>query len=234
MWSRSTKPRAARAPYPGCPYSRGRSLPLCPPQAIVGPRPQLKERVDMARPRSVVDAVEGESRCPRIDLDWGTGQRHRRHLHETVLRTEARSGLARRSSQSAPGPHPPPLVRDASPRGRPRHPHAPGAAGAPRRQPTMIYTHVRNRRPATGRSTADRMCGPMSRLAALRGICSGIGCSALQPIRSGEGRSGQGQRAATKGPGSVRHGSPPSHRHGMGSQGLPYYAGQPIQWPNSS
>jgi hypothetical protein len=46
MWSRSTKPRAARAPCPGCPYSRGRSLPLRPPQAIVGPRPQLKERVD--------------------------------------------------------------------------------------------------------------------------------------------------------------------------------------------
>ena len=90
MWSRSTKPRAARAPYPGCPYSRGRSLPLRPPQAIVGPRPQPKERVDMARPRSVVDAVEGESRRPRIDLDWGTGQRHRRHLHETVLQRALR------------------------------------------------------------------------------------------------------------------------------------------------
>ena len=150
MWSRSAKPRAARAPYPGCPYSRGRSLPLRPPQAIVGPRPQLKERVDMARPRSVVDAVEGESRRPRIDLDWGTGQRHRHHLHETVLQRALRHAVSGKEvSPSAPGPHPPPLVRDASPRGRPRHPHAPGAAGAPRRQPTMIYTHVRNRRPAT-------------------------------------------------------------------------------------
>jgi site-specific recombinase XerD len=47
----------------------------------------------MARPRSVVDAVEGESRRPRIDLDWGTGQRHRRHLHETVLQRALRHAV---------------------------------------------------------------------------------------------------------------------------------------------
>ena len=54
------------------PYSRGLSLPLPPPQAIVGPRPQLKECVDMARPRSVIYAVAGEFRRPGIHLDWVT------------------------------------------------------------------------------------------------------------------------------------------------------------------
>ncbi len=61
---------------------------------------------------------------------------------------------------------------------------------------------------------------PMSRLTALRGICSGRGCRALQPLRSDEGRFGHGQRAATKGPGAVRRGSPPSGRRGRGSQGV--------------
>jgi site-specific recombinase XerD len=44
----------------------------------------------MARPRSAVYAVEGESRRPGIHLDWVTGQRHRHHLHETVLRRALR------------------------------------------------------------------------------------------------------------------------------------------------
>jgi len=75
---------------------------------------------------------------------------------------------------------------------------------------------------------------PMSRLAAFRGIRGGIGCSSMQPNRSSEGRSGHGQRAATKGLGVVRRGSPPSGRRGRSSQELPYYAGQPIQCPNCS
>jgi len=52
------------------PESRGPSLPLRPPPAIVGPRPQPKERVGMARRRSVAYAVEGKSRRPGIQLDW--------------------------------------------------------------------------------------------------------------------------------------------------------------------
>ena len=44
----------------------------------------------MARPRSAVYAVEGKSRRPRIHLDWVTGQRHRHHLHETVLQPALR------------------------------------------------------------------------------------------------------------------------------------------------
>ena len=62
---------------------------------------------------------------------------------------------------------------------------------------------------------------PMSRLAALRAICNGIGGSALQTIRSGEGRSGHGQRAATKGPGAVRRcNPPPTGRRGRGLAGV--------------
>jgi site-specific recombinase XerD len=44
----------------------------------------------MARPRSAVCAGEGESRRPRIHLDWVTGQRQRPHLHETVLQRALR------------------------------------------------------------------------------------------------------------------------------------------------
>jgi site-specific recombinase XerD len=44
----------------------------------------------MARPRSAVYAVEGESRRPGIHLDRVTGQRHRHHLHETVLQPALR------------------------------------------------------------------------------------------------------------------------------------------------
>jgi hypothetical protein len=115
----------------------------------------------MARPRSAVYAVEGESRRPGIDLDWVTGQRHSHHVHETVLQRALRhaavwqGGLPKRAS-----PTPSATRSRPSPRGRPRYLHAPGAVGAPRRQHTMIYTHVRNRRPATVRSTTDRMFGP--------------------------------------------------------------------------
>lgn len=158
MWSRSIRPRGRPSLVSRRPYSRGRSLPLRPPQAIVGPRPQLKERVGMARPRSAVYAVEGESRRPGIHLDWVT-------TATTCTRPScgAHSGTRRSGrevSPSAPAPYPPPLVRDASPRGRPRHPNAPGAAGAPRRQHTMIYTHVGTAGPPPVRSTADRMFGP--------------------------------------------------------------------------
>jgi len=44
----------------------------------------------MARPRSVVYAVEGESRRPGIHRDWVTGRRHRHHLPETVLQRALR------------------------------------------------------------------------------------------------------------------------------------------------
>jgi hypothetical protein len=68
----------------------------------------------MARPRSAVYAVEGESRRPGIHLDWVTGQRHRHHLHETVLQralkhaTVWQGGLPKRASPTPsaimPGP----------------------------------------------------------------------------------------------------------------------------------
>ena len=67
----------------------------------------------MARPRSAVYAVEGESRRPGIHLDWVTGQRHRHHLRETVLQRALRHaavwqrGLPKRAS-----PTPFALVRD--------------------------------------------------------------------------------------------------------------------------
>jgi hypothetical protein len=60
-------PKAARAPYPGAHTAAARSLPLRPPQAIVAPRPQLRERIGMAHPRSAIYTVEGESRRPGID-----------------------------------------------------------------------------------------------------------------------------------------------------------------------
>jgi site-specific recombinase XerD len=44
----------------------------------------------MARPRSAVCAGEGQSRRPGIQLDWATGRRHRRHLHETLLQRALR------------------------------------------------------------------------------------------------------------------------------------------------
>jgi hypothetical protein len=189
----------------------------------------------MAHLRSAVCAGEGESRRPGIHLDWVTGRRHRRHLHKTLLQRALRHAAvwAGGLPTSLPAPHPPPLIRDGSPRGRPRHPHAPEAAGAPRRRHPMSYRHLRNPRPATAPEHGRRDVRPMIRLAALRGICSGIGRSALQPIRSGKGRAGHGQMAATKEPGAVRRGRPPSGRRGTGSQGLLYDAGRP-QWPNCS
>ena len=64
----------------------------------------------MARPRSAVYAVEGESRRPGIHLDWVS-------TATTCTRTScgANSGTRRSGrevSPSAPAPHPPPLVRD--------------------------------------------------------------------------------------------------------------------------
>ena len=58
----------------------------------------------MARPRSAVYAVEGESSRPGIHLDWVTGQCHRHHVHETVLQRAVRhaavwqGGLPKRAS----------------------------------------------------------------------------------------------------------------------------------------
>jgi hypothetical protein len=71
---------------------------------------------------------------------------------------------------------------------------------------------------------------------AQEGITGGCatGPSQYCPDATGEGRSGQGQRAATKRPGAGRYGRPPIGRRGRGLQGLPHYAGQPIQWPNCS
>jgi len=110
----------------------------------------------MARPRSAVYAVEGQSRRPGIHLDWVTGQRHRHHLHETVLQRALRHaavwqrGFPKRAS-------PPTLCHSFA-----THPleDGHGAAGAPRRQHITTYTHVRNRRPGTVRSAADRIFGP--------------------------------------------------------------------------
>ena len=185
----------------------------------------------MARPRSAVYAVEGESRRPGTHLDWVTGQCHRHHLHETVLRRALRQAAVWQGC----------LPKRASP------PHsATRLATHPLEDGHDIRTlhdcwgtatsahHDLHARPEPQARHRPEHGGPdvwpISRLAALWGI----GCSALQPIRSGEGRSGHGQRAATKGPDAVRRCSPPSGRRGRGSQGLPYYAGQPIQWPNCS
>ncbi len=112
----------------------------------------------MARPRSAAYAVEGESRRPGIDLDWVT-------TATTCPRPScgAHSGTRRSGrgvSPSAPAPHPPLLVRD--------HPLEDGhdirtlqeLLGHLDASTPMIYTHVRNRMPATVRSTADRMFGP--------------------------------------------------------------------------
>ena len=189
----------------------------------------------MARPRSAVYAVEGESRRPGIHLDWVTGQHHRHHLHETVLQRALRhaavwqEGLPKRASPTPSATRSrriPSRAARTSARSRSCWGTATSALHELHARPEPQARH----RPEHGRPDVR----PMSRLAALRGICSGIGCSALQPIRSGEGRSGHGQRAATKGPGAVRRGSPPTGRRGRGPQGLPYYAGQPIQWPNCS
>jgi integron integrase len=59
--------------------------------------------------------------------DRETGQWQRHHLHESVLQrvvkdAARRAGLAKRAT--------PPLVRDAPPERRPRHPHRAGTAGA--------------------------------------------------------------------------------------------------------
>jgi len=189
----------------------------------------------MLRRRLVVYAVEGESRRPGSRLDWVTGERHGNHLHESVLQrafghaTAWQGGLPKRASPT------PSATRSR------RIPSRPGTTSAGSRSCWATATsgehdlHLRPKpqarhRPAHGRADLR----PMSRLAALRGIWSGIGCRALQPIRNGMGRPGHGQSAATKGPGAFRHGSPPNGRPGRGSQGLPYYAGQPIQWPNST
>ncbi len=189
----------------------------------------------MARPRSAVCAVEGGSRPPGIRHDWFTGQRQRHHLHDTVLRRALRhaavwqGGLPKRARPT------PSATRSRCISSRP----ATTSARSRRCWDTATSAHhdlharpepQARHRPENGRPDVR----PMSRLAALRSICSGIGCSALQPIGSGESRFGHGQRVATKGPGAVRRGSPPSGRRGRGSQGLPYYAGQPMQWPNCS
>ena len=98
---------------------------------------------------------------PGIHLEWVTGQRHRHHLHETVLRRAFghaaawQGGLPRRGSP-----------RSSATRSR-RMPSRPGttsacsrSSGPPGRQHTMTSTYVRNRRPATVRSSPERMFGP--------------------------------------------------------------------------
>ena len=55
----------------------------------------------MVRRRSVVYAVEGESRRPGIHLNRVTGLRHRRHRDETVLQ-RAFGHAAGRGSQGLP------------------------------------------------------------------------------------------------------------------------------------
>ncbi len=68
----------------------------------------------------------------RIYRDRLTGQRRRHHLYESVLQ-RAVTDAVRRDRQARQPPHAAPLVRDPPARGRPRHPHGPGAAGALRR-----------------------------------------------------------------------------------------------------
>lgn len=112
----------------------------------------------MARPRSVVYGVESESRRSRIYRDWVTVPRHPHHLLETVLQRALRHAAIWQGG--LPEARPPRTLRYAFATD----------------QHTMTFTHVRNRRPATVRSTADGDVRPMSRLAALRGICSRIRC----------------------------------------------------------
>ena len=144
----------------------------------------------MARRRSVVYAVEGKSRRPGFILSGSPGSAATTCTRPSCSAHPSTQRSGREISPGAPAPLPPPLVRDESPQGRARHPQAPGAAGPPRRQHTMISTYVRNRRPATKR---------------------------------GNERAG---RCSTR--------KPPSGRHGRDPQELPYYAGPPIQWPNST
>ncbi len=115
----------------------------------------------MARPRSAVYAVEGESRRPGTHLDWVTGQCHRHHLHETVLRRALRQAAVWQGClpKRASPPHSATRSRRIPSRTATTSARS-MIAGAPQRQHTMIYTHVRNRRLATVRSTADRMFGP--------------------------------------------------------------------------
>ena len=75
---------------------------------------------------------------------------------------------------------------------------------------------------------------PMSRLVALRGYMQRdrLGGAAAYPERRGSLRT-RAKRGNER-PAAVRRGSPPSGRCRRGSQELPYYAGQPIPWSNSS
>ncbi len=198
--SRSTRPWATLAPLSSRPYRRGRSLPLPPPQAIVGPRPQLKERVAMARPRSAIDAGGGEPRRPGIHLDWVTGQRQRRHVYETALERALRHPAVWQGGLNKRASHTPSATRSrrisskaatTSARSRSCWGTATSAHHDLHARPEPQARH----RPEHGRSDVR----PMSHLAALRGRCSGIDCSALQPIGSGEGCSEHGQRRPRKG-----------------------------------
>lgn len=65
----------------------------------------------------------------RLCVHEESGQRRRHDLHETVLQQAVRRAALAVGFGSGPA-HPPPLLRQPSPRGRQRHPHRPGAARA--------------------------------------------------------------------------------------------------------
>lgn len=99
---------------------------------------------------------------------------------------------------------------------------------------TLIYTHVLNRRPATVRSLAGPDVRPMTKPAGLKTIRIGIDGATAQPIPTREGRSTRTQGSGSKGPGVSSWSRLRIGIRGRSSGGLPSYADQPIQRPNSS
>ena len=131
-------------------------------------------------------------------------------------------------------PHPAPFVRDAPARGRPRYPHRPGTAGAPGRE----HHHDLHPRPESRAGRGEEPGGPdvrpMTTSATLESIRIGIRRATSQPISTREGRSARTQVAGSKGRGASRRGRFQIGICCRSSQGLRYYADQPIQWPNCS
>ena len=142
----------------------------------------------------------------------------RHHLHETLLRRTVKADAPRVGIAKRASPH---TLRHSFATHLLADGHdiriAQELLGHHDVNTTMLSTHVLNRGPA-----------------AFRGICSGIGCRVSQPIPTWEDRSTQAQAAKLKGQelavlGAIAIGIGCTH-----SPWFPYYADQPIQWPNCS